>query len=262
MVKRIGQGLVILLVGFGLVACAGGGVATPFKSTSEVVNERSDKMMYKPVDYKNRSKRGPVVVVLPGKIKTNNATFANKVTSNNIADFAEMELSNDNFRVLERENLGYMLKEVALAANMGDVQSLKKFKRGKFKTTRWFFKFDVLRAEPVAKAERGFDGDFLGSIIEIASRGDVGGRIAGKTVGSISAKEASGLWIVGMRYKIIDARTSEQVGSGYFEDKMEIGANANSFLGVSSSKAETITLDHLSQRLVQKCVQDIDNKYK
>lgn len=252
-------GMLFIMMVF--IGCAGG-TPDPFTSTSETVNKKAEQAMYKPVEYKHKTKKGPVVVVLPGKIKTNNAAFAQKVTSNNIADFAEMELSNDNFRVLEREDLGSLLNEVALAANMGDRHSLKKFKKGRFKTTRWFLKFDVLKAEPVASAKRGFDGGFAGAIIGIASRGSVGGRVAGVTVGSASAHEASGLWIVGMRYKIIDARTSEQVGSGYFEDKMEIGASSGSFVGVSASSATIITLDTLAQRLVQKCVQDIDENYK
>lgn len=253
----VGAGLSMVL----LAGCAGG-TSSPFGSTSEAVNKQADEAMYKPVEYANASKRGPVLVVIPGKIKSNNASFKQKITTNNIADFGEMELSNANFRVLERADLGPMLDEVALAASMGDKKSLRKFKRGKFKTTRWFVKFDVLKAEPVASASRGFDGAFLGSIIGIASGGSKGGRIADTAVSSASVKETSGIWIVGMRYKVIDARTSEQVASGYFEDKMEIGASGGSFMGVSSSSSKTITLDTLAQRLVQKCVQDIDKKHK
>ena len=61
---------------------------------------------YQAVDYTNKNKKGPALVVLPGEIKSNNATFLQKFTANNIADFGEMELSSANFPVLERSNLG------------------------------------------------------------------------------------------------------------------------------------------------------------
>ena len=54
----------------------------------------------------NANKKGPALVVIPGEIKSNNATFLQKFTANNIADFGEIELSSANFQVLERSNLG------------------------------------------------------------------------------------------------------------------------------------------------------------
>ena len=62
--------------------------------------------LYQPVEYVNASKKGPALVVIPGEIKSNNATFVQKFTANNIADFGEIELSSANFQVLERSNLG------------------------------------------------------------------------------------------------------------------------------------------------------------
>jgi hypothetical protein len=43
---------------------------------------------------------------------------------------------------------------------------------------------------------------------------------------------------------------------------MEVGANSNSVLGVSSSEQGGVTLDTLVQRLVQKSVWEIDYKDK
>ncbi|HNI50202.1 MAG TPA: hypothetical protein PLF43_02155, partial [Accumulibacter sp.] len=74
--------------------------------------------------------------------------------------------------------------------------------------------------------------------------------------------ESTGVWIIGMRYKIIDANTTEQVATGYTEEKMELGAKSTSILGVSSGASGGLTLDSLVQRLVQKNVWEIDNKYK
>jgi hypothetical protein len=65
-----------------------------------------------------------------------------------------------------------------------------------------------------------------------------------------------------MRYKIIDANTTEQVATGYSEEKMELGVKGTSVLGVSSSESGGLTLDSLVQRLIQKTVWEIDNKFK
>ena len=65
-----------------------------------------------------------------------------------------------------------------------------------------------------------------------------------------------------MRYKILDATTTEQVGTGYTEEKMEVGAKATSVAGISGSAAGGVSMDTIVQRLVQKSVWDIDYKYK
>ncbi|OYU44778.1 MAG: hypothetical protein CFE44_11105, partial [Burkholderiales bacterium PBB4] len=85
---------------------------TAGSSTSDKANEAADAAAYKEVEYTNRNKKGPALVVIPGEIKSNNATFTQKFSSNNIADFGELELSNANFPVLERSNLGNLIQEV------------------------------------------------------------------------------------------------------------------------------------------------------
>jgi hypothetical protein len=156
--------------------------------------------------------------------------------------------------VLERADLGPMLNEITLAVNMGDPQALKRFRRGKFKSTQWFAKFDILKAEPVATATESFDGGVLGSMIG----GLTGNYYVGRTAGSVKSAEESGVWVVGLRYKLVDARTSEQVASGYHEAKMELGKQAAGFLGYSQGQKGGVTLDSMTQRLVQAAVQDID----
>jgi hypothetical protein len=52
------------------------------------------------------------------------------------------------------------------------------------------------------------------------------------------------------------------VAQGYTEEKMEVGATRTSVLGVSQSAQGGISLDTMVQRLVQKNVWEIDNKYK
>ena len=242
---------------------------TAGSDTSQRANASADQAMYKQVEYMNRNKRGPAVIVIPGEIKSNNATFMQKFTANNIADFGELEMSNANFPVLERANLGPLLNEFELAYNLGDPQAARKFLgMGKLKTTKYVVKFDILKTEQVAAAQQGFDGRAIGNIAGAlgAFSGSLGGARAGAVghaaVGSVHTGESTGVWIIGMRYKIINAETTEQVAQGYTEEKMEVGAKSSSVLGVSQSQEGGVSLDTMVQRLVQKSVWEIDSKYK
>jgi hypothetical protein len=235
---------------------------TAGSSTAEKANATADKAMYKPVPYPNAAKRGPTLVVIPGEIKSNNANFMQKFGPNNVADFAELELGQANFAILERADLGPLLKEFQLAYSLGDADEARKYlQKGKLKTTKWVVKFDVLKAENVAQAKSGFDGRALGSIIGILGT-TRGTDAAGVAVGSAHSTEATGVWIIGMRYKILDANTTEQVATGYTEEKMEIGATGGGFMGFSSGQSGGLTLDGMVQRLVQKLVWEIDTKHK
>ena len=242
---------------------------TAGSETSQRANESADQAIYKPVEYMNVNKKGPALIVIPGEIKSSNATFLQKFTSNNIADFAEVELSAANFQVLERSNLGPILKEFELAYNLGDPDQARKYLgMGKLKSTKYVVKFDILKTEQVAAAQSGFDGRALGQIAGIfggfsGSRGGATAGAVGHTaVGSVQTGESSGVWIIGMRYKIINAETTEQLAQGYTEEKMEVGAKSSSVLGVSQSQQGGVSLDTMVQRLVQKSVWEIDSKYK
>jgi hypothetical protein len=236
--------------------------ATAGSDTSQKANQMADKGMYKEVQYANAGKRGPSLVVVPGEIKSNNATFTQKYSSNNIADFGELELGKANFGILERANMGALMNEFQIAYTMGDPNAARKvLQKGKMKTTKWVVKFDVLKAEQVAQAQEGFDGGALGGVISILG-GSRGSAAAGVGVGSIRTGETTGVWIIGMRYKILDANTTEQVATGYTEEKMEVGAKSTSVLGASSSAQGGLTLDGMVQRLVQKLVWEIDSKHK
>lgn len=242
---------------------------TAGSSTSQKANASADQALYKPVEYTNVHKKGPALVVIPGEIKSNNATFLQKFTTNNIADFGEIELSAANFQVLERSNLGPVLNEFSLAYNLGDPDAARKLlKIGKLKATKYVVKFDILKTEQIASAQSGFDGRALGNMAALAgifggSRGAAqAGTVAGAGVGSVQVGESSGVWIIGMRYKIINAETTEQVAQGYTEEKMEVGAKSTSVLGISESQQGGVSLDTMVQRLIQKSVWEIDNKYK
>ena len=242
---------------------------TAGSDTSQRANQSADQALYKPVEYVNANKKGPALVVIPGEIKSSNATFLQRFTANNIADFGELELSAANFQVLERANLGPLLKEFELAYNLGDPQAARKFLgMGKLKSTKYIVKFDILKTEQVAAAQQGFDGRAIGNMAGLlgvfgGSRGAAqAGTVAGAGIGSVQTSETSGVWIIGMRYKIINADTTEQVANGYAEEKMEVGTKSTSVLGVSESQQGGVSLDTMVQRLIQKTVWDIDNKYK
>src|SRR5438477_9241597 len=242
---------------------------TAGSETSQKANASADQAAYRPVEYVNGSKKGPALIVVPGEIKSNNATFMQKFTPNNIADFGEVELSAANFQVLERSNLGPVLNEFTLAYNLGDPDAARKFLRmGKLKSTKYVVKFDILKAEQIAAAQKGFDGAALGQMAGLPGAfshsvgGARAGAVGGTAVGSVHNSESTGVWLIGMRYKIINAETTEQVATGYTEEKMEVGATSQSVLGVSQSQQGGVGLDTMVQRLVQKAVWEIDNKYK
>lgn len=236
-------------------------------STSQQANAAADTAAYQEVSYTNKDKRGPALVVIPGDIKSSNAGFLQKFGPNNIADFGELELSQANFPVLERSNLGPLLNEVSLAYNLGDAQAARKTMQiGKLKTTQWVVKFDILKAEQIAENKKGFDGRAVGGLISGFGGGFFGGGggnyAAGQVASSVQTTESSGVWLIGMRYKIMDANTTEQVAQGYKELKMEVGSNSTSVMGVSQSAKGGVGLDTMVQRLVQTAVWEIDSKYK
>jgi hypothetical protein len=235
---------------------------TAGSTTSQKANAAADVAAYRPVDYVNKAKRGPDLVVIPGDVKSNNANFVQKFGPNNIADYAELELSQANFGVLERSNLGPLMNEIALAYNLGDPDKARQTMQiGKLKTTKWVVKFDILKAEQIAQVQQGFDGRAIGNVLGILG-GSRGSYAAGSAVGSVQTQEATGVWLIGMRYKILDATTTEQVAQGYSEEKMEVGAQATSVMGVSQSAKGGVGLDTMVQRLIQKTVWEIDSKYK
>jgi hypothetical protein len=237
--------------------------------TSQQANQTADKTLYQSIDYVNKNKQGPQIIVIPGEMKSNNSTFLQKFSANNIADFGELELSNANFRVLERSNLGPVLREFELAYNLGDPQAARKYLgMGKMKTTKYVVKFDILKTEQVASAQKSFDGGTLGQMAGIlgsfsGSRGGaMAGAVGGTALGSVHQGEATSVWVIGMRYKIINAETTEQLAQGYTEEKMEVGATSSGALGANESQQGGAGLDTMVQRLIQKSVWEIDSKYK
>ncbi len=218
-----------------------------------------EQQMPQPIEYMNAHVQGPIVVVLPGSVKSTSAAFTKRITVEKVADLGEAELTRANFRVLDRTGLGDALNDMTLVVNMGDASALKKLKKGKFKTTKWFAKFDILRAEKMAGAKEGLDDGSVNSIF---------GSIVGDTQTSETIPpteisdsiEVEGPWIIGLRLIILDAGTLEQVSAGYFEDQMELGRTEGVTPGTLNPESDGMALESLVHYLVQKAVANLDNK--
>ncbi len=243
---------------------------TAGSKTSQQANQAADQAAYQPVAYVNASKPGPALVVIPGEIKSNNAYFTiedHRRTTSPTSPRSSCRAPTS--RCWSAPTSGPLLREFELAYNLGDPQQARKFLgMGKLKTTKYVVKFDILKAEKIASAQQGFDGRAIGDMAALAGAfsrswgGAQAGAVAGRGIGSVQSNEATTVWLVGMRYKIINAETTEQVATGYTEEKMEIGATRQAALGVSQSQQGGVGLDTMVQRLVQKSVWEIDSKYK
>src|ERR1041384_6594141 len=85
---------VVAVAGIVLSGCAGMGGLTasgpaPATGASARANTAADTAKYQTVSYSNAATKGPAIIVLPGEVKSNNATFSQRYGPNNIADYAE-----------------------------------------------------------------------------------------------------------------------------------------------------------------------------
>ena len=131
-------------------------------------------------------------------------------------------------------------------------------------------KFDILKTEQVAAAQQSFDGrtlgqmaGLLGAFSRLARRRARPARSAARRSGSVHSGEATSVWVIGMRYKIINAETTEQLAQGYTEEKMEVGATSS---GVARRQPVAAGRRRRSTRWCsgwsRRSVWEIDNKYK
>jgi hypothetical protein len=132
---------------------------------------------------------------------------------------------------------------------------------GKLKTTKYVVKFDILKTEQVAAAQSGFDGRALGQMAGVLGGWGRGSQAAAVGAGSVHTSESSGVWIIGMRYKIINAETTEQLANGYTEEKMEVGAKSTSVWGSRVAAGWRIAR-HDGAAADPEIGLGIDNKYK
>ena len=98
-------------------------------ASSDRANEVATNTQKPTIEYANAGQEGPRIVVAPGDIKSANASFTKKVTANAIADFGEVELNRANFKITKNQN-----------------------------NAKFVVKFDIVKAESLAKASEGFSG--------------------------------------------------------------------------------------------------------
>jgi hypothetical protein len=245
--------------------------AAPTSGTaaSRAANESVDRAAYRRISYSNAGKPGAALVVMPGEIKVSDAILTQQVLPSSIADWAELELAQANFKVLERSALGGVLVELDTATRLGDRAAMESLVRsGQLKGTRWLAKFDLLKAEPVATASRAVDGQPVADVVGILGqwsnslRGQRAAQVGQVAAGSVQAERSAQVWLIGMRYRVIDAETGEQAGQGYVEERMESGAQGTTVMGVSGSSQGGVGFDTMVQRLVQRSVWEIDARFK
>ena len=212
--------LTLIFLVFPLLAVAQNPVGA---SSSGKANEVATNTAKPVIEYLNAAKDGARVVVTAGEIKSANSSFTQKVTSNAIADFGELELSRANFKITKNQS-----------------------------NAKFTIKFDILKAESLAKASEGFSGGAIGGML-----GGFGGRV----LSSVQTTDKSEVWNIAMRWQAIDP-SGDQLASGMVEDRMELGAKGTSVMGVSSGASGGATMDTMIQYLVQKAVAEIDKKMK
>ena len=82
MFKGIAASTVLVLAAVGSAVQAqpsfGNPSPTAGTSTSDKANAAADAAAYKEVEYTNKNKRGPALIVIPGEIKSNNANFTQR----------------------------------------------------------------------------------------------------------------------------------------------------------------------------------------
>lgn len=249
--------LAVLLCVCGLAAC---------KSAGKSAHELADQALYQPIAYRNAAVPGPPVVVLPGALENSTASFRQRVNTGNLADAGEMELAKAGFTVLDRANLDEIVQEIALAANLGDAQALKVFRKGKFAQARYLVRFDVAKAERIDVQRKDFDGTLLGIVVAGVVAGvtqDSGsGTAAGTAVASIKSGDEKSTWKAGLRYTVIDADTGVQTAAGLLEDTFVVHSQLKGFLGATEETRTALTMDTMAIRLVQMAVAEIDARHK
>lgn len=192
-------------------------------SSSGKANEVASNTARAAIEYVNSGKEGARVIVNKGEIKSANADFTQKVTSNAIADFAELELGRANFKITKNQN-----------------------------NAKFILQFDILKAESLAKASGGFSGSAIGGLL---------GGLGGFALSTVNTNNSAEVWNIALRWQAIDS-SGDQLATGIVEDRMELGAKGTSIMGVSSGASGGATLDTMIHYLVQKAVSEVDKKMK
>ena len=231
-------------------------------STSQKANAAADVAAYKPVEYVNKGKRGPALVVIPGEVKSNNATFVQKFGPNNIADFARARAVAGQFPGARAHQPGQ-----PAAGDLARLQPGRPGQGAQDHAGRQAQDHQVDRQvrHPQGRADR-----------REQARASTAGRSA-RSAGSSAAAARSRARAVGFgadaghdrgladRHALQDhGRQHHRAGRPGLPGT-EDGSRrqrSTSVLGVSQGAKGGVGLDTMVQRLVQTAVWEIDSKYK
>ena len=70
------------------------------------------------------------------------------------------------------------------------------------------------KAEQIAENKKGLRWAACRGLLGIFGGGSMAGQAAGTVAGSVQTADSTGVWLIGMRYKIMDANTTEQAAQG------------------------------------------------
>ena len=221
--------------------------------------------------YTNAAKKGPAVIVIPGEIKSNNATFLQKFTANNIADFGEIELSSANFQVLERSNLGPVAQRIRArlqprrsgpGAQVPEDGQAEDAPSTSSSSTSSRPSRSLRRSRASTAARVGQMAGLLG--VFAGSRGGAAGRCRRRHRQSVrcirTKRRASGSSACATRSSM--PRRPSRSPPATPRRRWKSARLRPAVLGVQQSQQGGVSLDTMVQRLVQKSVWDIDQKYK
>ncbi|AGW14322.1 hypothetical protein [Megalodesulfovibrio gigas] len=228
----------------------------------ETARQLAAHNVYKEVAYENAAHPGPSVVVLPGVITSPSYEFLANVKPDTLLEYGELELGKANFKIVERNSLASIYQEIALAANLGDGSMSARFAKVDLAPPQWLILFDIADVQTQTTAfsysdknSASFAGALVGSFFGSAEIGQ-------SVMGSISNAKEQRAWNITMHYRILDGATGRKLHEGKFTEQATINRELKGFMGVDTAQASGLTLGTVTQRLVQKAVQDIDRQHK
>lgn len=239
-----------------LVGCA---------KNKEIAHQIAAQNLYQDIAYENGAKPGPRVVVLPGEVASSSYEFLAQVKPDGLREFAELELGKANFTVLDKNALGDLHQEIALAANLGDGSVARSFSQHDATPPQWLIILDVVDVKTQTTAFTFTDKNaaaVAGALMGGMFLGSAGAQLGSGLVGSINSAEEQRLWDITLKYRILDGGTGQPLLQGTFTEQATITRELKGFLGVDEAQAGGITLTTVAQRLVQKVVQEMDQKHK
>lgn len=231
----------------------------------EIAHQLAAQNLYQDVTYEHASQPGPGVVVIPGTISCANYEFLSRVKPDNLREYGELELAKAGFTVRDKNSLGEIYREIALAANLGDGSVGRRFLERDAEPPRWLVIFDVTDVKTQTTAFTFTDKNsaaVAGAMMGGMFLGAAGAQIGAGLVGSINSAKEERRWDLTLRYRILDGGGGGQIAEGTFTEQAVISSELSGFLGIDSGQSGGLTLGTVARRLVQKAVQDMDAKHK